>query len=211
MRTETVAPSVVSRGRTIAQGAVFLASGASLVAYILTGAPLPAALAALVMGGGLFAAGSMAADPAARAAWAARVGAGAAAGLAGTAAYDASRWVLVQLGGFTVSPFTAIPLFGEALLAGQGGSATQQAAGVAFHLVNGICFGIAYTVWFGPKGWRAGVVFALVLEACMLALYPGWLDVASLREFTQMSVLGHVGYGVALGSTARALVARRTT
>ena len=211
MTTEAPAPSVASRGRALAAGAVFLASGASLVVHVLTGAPLPAVLATLLVAGGLGAARWPGVDPGARAVWASRVRAGAAAGLAGTAAYDASRWALVQLGGFTVSPFKAIPLFGEALLAGQGGSATQQAAGVAFHLVNGVCFGIAYTVWFWPRGWRAGVMFALALEACMLAIYPGWLDIRSLREFTQVSVLGHVGYGVALGTTARALVVRSST
>lgn len=71
-----------------------------------------------------------------------------------------------------------------------------------------MCFAIAYTVWFGDRGWRAGVAFAAGLEACMLAVYPGWLDVASLRELTQMTVLGHLAYGVVLGSTARAALAR---
>lgn len=205
----SAAPAAASRlGRSLAPGAVFLASGAGLVVHVLTGAALPAAVLTLGGVGGVVAARSLAADPAARSVWARRVGVGVVAGLVGTAGYDASRWALVQVGGFSVSPFGAFPLFGEALLAGRGGPAAQHAAGVAFHLLNGVCFGIAYTVWFGTRGWRAGVAFALGLEALMLAVYPGWLDLRSLREFTQMSVLGHVGYGVVLGVTAKALLAR---
>lgn len=199
---------VARRRRSLAPGAVFLASGASLVLHVLTGAALPAVLLTLGAVGGVVAARSLAADPAARSAWGRRVGAGVVAGLVGTAAYDASRWVLVQAGGFAISPFGAFPLFGEALLAGRGGPAAQQAAGIAFHLLNGVCFGIAYTVWFGTRGWRAGVAFALGLEALMLAVYPGWLDLRSIGELTQMSALGHVGYGVALGTAAKALLAR---
>lgn len=182
MRAAAPAPPA-ARWRAVAPGAVFLASGASLAAFIATGAPLVAALTTLAAAGGLWASRSLGADDA-RAGWASRVRAGVVAGLAATAAYDASRWAVVELGDLAVSPFAAIPLFGQALLGGAAGG-LAHVAGVAFHLLNGVCFAIAYTLWFGTRGWRAGVAFALGLEACMLAVYPGWLDVASLREFTR--------------------------
>lgn len=205
--TETELLRRLPRWRVLGAGAVFLASGASLVVYVLTGAPLPAVLMTTFLFGGIAAAAAVA-PPAWRAVWAHRVRAGVVAGVIGTLAYDASRWALVQAGAFSMSPFKALPFFGEALLVGGASELSRDAAGVAFHVLNGVCFGIAYTIWFGRRGWPAGIAFALGLEACMLAIYPGWLDIRSLREFTQLSLLGHVGYGVALGASARFLLAR---
>jgi hypothetical protein len=38
------------------------------------------------------------------------------------------------------------------------------------------------------------------LEAAMLAIYPGWLDLeAVMKEFVAVSVLGHIAYGTTLG------------
>lgn len=190
-------------------GGVFLTSGISLVVHILTDAPLAAVLSLLVLGGGLAAAVTMSARPAARARWHRLVGVGVMVGMVSTAAYDLSRWLLVQVAGFRTSPFKALPYFGEALLGSMGGSASRTAAGIAFHLLNGCAFGVAYTVWFGGRHLGWGVAFALGLEAFMLALYPGWLDVRSIGELTSISLLGHVAYGITLAGTARFLLGRR--
>jgi hypothetical protein len=187
------------RRAALVGGAVFLVSGASLVVHILTGAPLWALLAALVAGGCLAAARFVWAVPAARADWVAKVRVGAGVGLVATGAYDLSRWALVQLGGFQLSPFKALPFFGEALLGGLGDPTARTVVGVGFHLLNGVTFGIAYTAWFGGRRPWWGVPFALGLEAFMLALYPGWLDVRSVQELTQISLFGHVVYGLVLG------------
>lgn len=199
------------RRAALAGGAVFLASGAALVTHLVTGAPLALVLAGLVAVGSLTVARLVWAEPDARQRWMTRVGVGVAAGVVSTVAYDVSRWALVELGGMHLSPFKAFPLFGEALIGADAGSAPAQAAGIVFHLLNGIAFGVAYTVWFGHRGVWWGVAFALGLEAFMLALYPGWLDIRSIREFTQISVLGHVAYGVTLGWTARRLLDRQGT
>jgi hypothetical protein len=38
------------------------------------------------------------------------------------------------------------------------------------------------------------------LEAAMLTVYPGWLDLeAVMEEFVTVSVFGHLAYGTALG------------
>jgi hypothetical protein len=204
-----VSPGTTTTGPTderravLVGGAVFLVSGASLVVHILTGAPLWALLAALVAGGCLAVARFVWTVPSVRAGWLTRVRVGAAVGLVSTGVYDLSRWLLVELGGMSMSPFKALPFFGEALLGGLGGSTSEVVAGVAFHLLNGVTFGIAYTAWLGRRGPWWGVLFALGLEAFMLALYPGWLDVRSIQELTQISVFGHVAYGLSLGAGAR--------
>lgn len=191
----------------VASGAVFLASGASLVVYILTGAPMALVLGLLVLAGAGVVAFTVWGDPVRRSRWLTRVRIGVPVGLVATVCYDLSRWALVEVAGFTASPFVAFPLFGQALV-GDGGSGPLTALGVGFHLLNGVAFGIAYTVWFGHRPFWAGILFALGLEAFMLAIYPGWLDMRTIGEFTQLSMLGHVAYGTALGLMARGLLRR---
>lgn len=190
-------------------GAVFLASGASLVLHILTGAPLWALLAGLVTGGCLLVARLVLALPEARAEWLTRLRAGAMVGLAATASYDLSRWALVEVTGATLSPFKALPLFGEALLGGLGDPTARIGAGVTFHLLNGVTFGLAYTAWFGRRSAWWGIAYAFGLEASMLALYPGWLDIRSIRELTQVSAFGHIVYGLTLGWGTSLILRRR--
>ena len=61
-------------------------------------------------------------------------------------------------------------------------------------------FGIAYAFLFGPRHWVVGIVFALLMEVIVFSLYPGWLDLDKvLKEFTIVSLTGHVAYGLALG------------
>jgi hypothetical protein len=201
--------AAAERRAALIGGAVFLVSGAALVAHILTGAPLWAVLAALASGAAVAIARWVWSLPSARSEWLALVRAGAVVGLVATAGYDGSRWLLVQVAGFHTSPFKALPFFGEALLGGRGDPAVIAVAGVAFHLLNGVAFGIAYVIWFGRRSLLWGVAFALGLEAFMLSLYPGWLDVRSIEELTQISVLGHVVYGLVLGSGSRLLLGSR--
>lgn len=191
----------------LVSGGVFLSSGAALVVYILTGAPMALVLAVLVLVGTLATYAVLHADPDRRAGWLRQVRVGIPTGLVATAAYDLSRWVIATLADWHVSPFKAFPFFGQALL-GEAGADLHLGVGIAFHLLNGTAFGIAYVVWFGRRPVWVGVAYALGLEAFMLALYPGWLDIAALEEFTQMSVLGHVVYGLTLALMARWLLGR---
>ncbi len=101
----------------------------------------------------------------------------------------------------------AFGAFGDALLPGSGREGWSRVVGVGYHLVNGVSFGIAYTGLFRRRGALTGIAYALGLEAVMLAIYPGWLDIEARREFTQMSLLGHVAYGATLGALARRLLA----
>jgi len=139
----------------------------------------------------------------ARAAVSYRVSVGARAGLLGTLAYDASRYLVVELGALSIQPFEAIRLFGE-LLVGPGAPLwLALVVGVAFHACNGIGLAIAFTLLLGGRDWRTGIVYACGLEAVMLAFYPNWLRVEALGEFTTVSLLAHVVYGVTVAETAR--------
>jgi len=189
-------------------GAACLVSGVALVVHILTGSPLWLLLAAFGFAGSLSVAVAGAAEPDSLRQLGSLARRGAVVGLVGTLAYDLSRWLLVQLGGMELSPFEALPLFGQALLGDRGDGFLVAAAGMGYHLLNGVAFGVAYVIWFGHRAWWWGIVFALGLEAFMLALYPGWLDPASVAELTQVSLIGHFAYGATLGLVANRLVAR---
>ncbi len=197
-----------ARGAVLVGGGAFLVSGLSLLIYIATGWSMSLVLAALVIVAVLAVGLLVWPAPAARRHWVDRVRVGVPAGLVATVAYDVSRWLLVEVGGYTISPFKAFPLFGEALLGAGADGGARTVAGVAFHLLNGMAFGTAYAVWFGTRPWWWGIGFGLGLEAFMLAIYPGWLDLRSLQEFTQMSVLGHVVYGAVLGLVTTHLLRR---
>lgn len=190
-------------------GAVFLASGAGLAVYILAGVSLA------VTGAVLGAAGALTSvavwrrsTPPTRSRLRRAMRVGVVAGVLATAAYDATRYAIVWLFDTTIWPFEAFPLFGGALLGAGSEGSWVALAGTAYHVLNGVGFAIAYTVWFGERGPLAGIGFALALEAAMLTLYPTWLDVRALREFVGVSVLGHFAYGSVLGAVAAALSQR---
>jgi hypothetical protein len=187
--------------------AIFLASGAALVVYIVSGISLPWTF----LGLGLVAAAVVVLalrrmPPLRRAFVRRRIAVGAVAGLAATLAYDAVRYALVEFGGLQVKPFEAWRLFGLALTDTDLPPAAVLVAGTAFHVCNGVAFGIAYTLAFGQRGPIAGIVWALVLETFMVSLYPGWLGLKALDEFISVSVAGHLAYGSVLGALARSLL-----
>lgn len=178
-----------------------LGSGVSLVFAIVFGAPLAWSLLLLAA-----AAVSLVgfrwshSDAASRLHLRRRLSTGLVAGLAATAAYDVSRLALVQVGGLRVSPFKALPLFGQLLVGVDSPPSVALFAGAAYHLLNGVAFATAYCLLLGGRDWRLGILWALGLEAAMLAVYPGWLDLGNvLGEFAAMSILGHVAYGAVLG------------
>jgi len=198
-----VAPVRAGWRRWIA-GGLFLVTGAGLVVHILVGLPLWLTVAgAFVLAIGTAAAlGSGALGPAARS----RVLAGLLSGAVATVAYDLSRLVSVTVTDSPVKPFEAWRLFGIALVGADAPVAAHWVVGALFHVVNGLTFAIAFTIWLGERGPLWGIGYALVLEAFMLALYPGWLSIQAYAEFTQVSVLVHVVYGSVLGLMARSLL-----
>jgi hypothetical protein len=184
-----------------------LASGAALIVHVLAGISLGLALLAtgLVV---MVAATALwtRLPPIARAEAARRARVGAFAGLLATAAYDLARWVLVTVLHYTFWPFDIFSIFGQAIGGTGMSSGAATALGILYHYTNGVMFALSYTLLLGPKGWWAGILWALGLEALMLCIYPGWLHPQAFGEFVSVSMLGHVVYGSVLGITARHLL-----
>jgi hypothetical protein len=178
-----------------------LASGIALIVSVLTGLPLWLTLGLLGTTAILLVSLRwLQSDEAARQCLWAQLLSGMVAGLAATAAYDASRFLLVYLGRLPLSPFETFGIFGQ-LIAGDGRPGwLTYGVGTAYHILNGTAFGIGYCFLLGGRNWKWGVAWGLGLEAGMLALYPGWLQLdAVLVEFTTMSFVGHLFYGAVLG------------
>lgn len=187
-----------------------LFSGVALVSHITTGISLPVALATLAA---IVAATSAfvwrRTPPLQRVVLKRLVTTGARAGAVATIAYDSSKFVLSKLDPTPYNPFEMMRIFG-ALLTGSTSQAIVLPAGVAYHLLNGTAFGVAFCILFGTRGVVAGIAWGLGLEFFQVALYPGWLGINMYREFVQFSVLGHVAYGIVLGTMCRrSLVPRR--
>ncbi len=129
-----------------------------------------------------------------------RVGYGAIAGAAATPVYDLSRLIVVNLFHTAFWPFDIFPIFGQAIAGPQLSFSAATAVGVIYHYGNGIFFAIAYAIVFASRPWWTGVLWALGLEALMLSIYPGWLHPKAFGELVSISMLGHVAYGITLGS-----------
>lgn len=125
--------------------------------------------------------------------------AGLAAGLLATIAYDLARYGLVALMSWSISPFAAFQRFGEAVLGAGATGPWVLIAGAAFHLTNGIAFGVSYAIFVPRPGIATGIAWALTLEILMLLVYPEFLGMALPGEFVPMSILGHLAFGVTLG------------
>jgi len=93
-----------------------------------------------------------------------------------TIAYDLSRFALIKLTGIAFWPFDIFGVFGRALFGAGNTAGWVPVAGALYHVTNGIGFAIAYTLILGERGTWAGIAWGLGLEAMMLTLYPGWLD-----------------------------------
>ena len=178
-----------------------LASGAALVVHILSHislglALLVASVIVVVIGG--FAWTRLTAT--ARDTVEQRIQVGLVAGFLATLAYDSSRWIIVTLFHDTFWPFDVFPIFGYAIAGSSIPHNVATIIGILYHYTNGVLFAIAYTILFAPRGWWAGILWALGLEALMLAIYPGWLHPRTFSEFVSVSMLGHIAYGSVLGS-----------
>ena len=124
---------------------------------------------------------------------------GALAGAAATIAYDTIRWTIERLDLTSTNSFQAIRIFGAGLTGGGATGNGALAAGWAFHTVNGVGFALAYVFLAAGRRWLWAVAYALVLEAFMLMLYPGWLGFSMNGEFLSVSITGHLAYGAVLG------------
>jgi hypothetical protein len=181
------------------------ATGLALVLHILVDLPLWLATASTLSAGAVVMVLAVRRHPEGVPAGRRVLGVGFRSAVLATTVYDLTRLGIATGLDFEVGPFDAFKHFGAGLLGTEGlpPGPREWVAGTLFHLTNGTLFGVAYTILAGRKGLVWGVAFGLGLEAVMLGLYPAWLRIPNLQEFTSMSVLGHIAYGAALGVLAR--------
>ena len=205
--TSSSADGITLQPAVVVVGAVAgLSSGAALVVAIVSDRPLWATsvffmVPALVA----FVAVSVTLRRDQQQLFLARLRAGLIAGVFGTAAYDVSRWSVEVTHLTNTQSFVAIRAFGTGLTGRDPSSTGALAAGWAFHVVNGLGFALAYLFVAAGRQWWLAIGYALVLEAFLVGIYPGWLGLTLTGEFLSVSIIGHVAYGVVLG-----LVASRT-
>lgn len=128
---------------------------------------------------------------------------GVVAGVLATLAYDVVRWAIEAADLTSTHSFLAIRAFGAGLTDTAASTWQSGVAGWAFHAANGIGFAVAYVMVAAGRRWWWAVLYALVLEAFMISLYPGWLGLTLSGEFFSVSITGHVAYGVVLGVIAQ--------
>lgn len=188
--------------RALGLGALF--SGAALVTHILAGVSLRYAL---LFTGGLVALAVISvwrrASPAQRAEVVRTIQVGLVSGLLATIAYDVAKYTLSQWDPSPYNPFEAIRAFGLRLAGPEAPPVLVLGAGSAFHLLNGVSFGVAFCFFLGRRGILPGILWGVFLELFQLSLFPGWLDIRFYQEFVQVSALSHVVYGAALGYLCR--------
>jgi hypothetical protein len=144
------------------------------------------------------------------------IGVGALAGISATIAYDVTKATFMVLDPSPFDPFHAIHVFGTYLAGTDAPETAIVVAGWGFHLLNGTAFGVAYTLLFARLGnttlrraLLTGLGWGIFLESFQLALYPGWLNIAAVNEFVLSSLLGHLIYGLTLGSLSRVILRTR--
>ncbi len=178
-----------------------LASGAALVISIIFGAPLGLMLALLLIAAVVTVAFKWAkTDRNQRPMLRAQMATGAVAGVVATIAYDLTRALLTELGQLQFYPFETFNIFGQLIIGETAPRLVAFVVGTLYHLLNGVAFAVSYCFLLGGRHWTNGILWAFGLEAAMLTIYPGWLELdAVMQEFVTVSVLGHIAYGVVLG------------
>lgn len=120
-------------------------------------------------------------------------------GVWATIAYDAVRAVIQHTRPFGYSGFVPILIFGSWITGQPTTSLAAKVAGWTYHYWNGISFGVMYALMFGKRHWLFAVGYAIVLELCMLGIFPMFVPVSNKVDFVLISLIGHVAYGVILG------------
>lgn len=131
---------------------------------------------------------------------------GAAGGLLGTIGYDVFRVPFVVVGGLRL--LAPIDSYGVLLLGARSSSGLSGFAGWAFHLANGVGFGIAYAaVMRGRNRWW-GVVWGMVLEtATVLTPFASIYGIRGKWHLIGIAYAAHVAYGLPLGYVVERRVA----
>lgn len=137
---------------------------------------------------------------------------GGAAGAVGLVAYDLIRLAVQDLLPVGFDAFYSLRVFGTLMTGRPIGSDAALAAGWAYHISNGITFGVIYALLAGPARWWWGLAWGSILEIGMIAVYPAVFLPSVTRGFLLVSVVGHAVFGAIVGLLCQqaALPAQRT-
>jgi hypothetical protein len=130
-----------------------------------------------------------------------RMAAGLWAGGLATLTYDLVRVPIAWSG---VPVFKAISYFGTVILGTAEPGFLSELIGWAYHLSNGIGFGLMYTAFVTTPRWWSAVLWGLLLEGAML-LTP-YAEVFGYRlsaNFLAITIGAHVVYGLTLWAALR--------
>ena len=129
---------------------------------------------------------------------------GAAWGLAATLAYDLIRPALMALFGLDFDPYKAMGIFGQLATGRPEGDPVGLVVGWIYHFWNGISFGMMYALVLPRGGLTSGLIWALILQGLMMAVYPSFLE-ARLADpgFLISGIVGHGIWGLILGGGVR--------
>ena len=89
------------------------------------------------------------------------------------------------------------------------GDAVAALAGWGYHFLDGATFGMMFALLRPQGGALAGLAWAMVLQALLMATYPRLIG-ASLGDpgFLTLGFAGHAVFGLVLGAFVRRLAAR---
>ncbi len=124
------------------------------------------------------------------------------AGLAATLVYDGVRYLVERSHPFGYNGFVPILMFGNWITGQPTSSLAAKLAGWTYHYWNGATFGVIYTLLAGRRRWWWGLGYGILMECCMLGLFPFFLRVSSKADFIAVSMIGHLAYGAVLGVLA---------
>ncbi|MHB8508893.1 MAG: DUF6789 family protein [Candidatus Dormibacteria bacterium] len=131
-----------------------------------------------------------------------RLTVGLAAGAAGLVAYDAIRFV-VGLFPIHFDPFFSHRAFGNLMTGAAVMSPTALWAGWAYHITNGVTFGVIYCLLAGPARWWYGLIWGTTLELAMLLVYAPLFHPNNYKSFVLVSIVGHAAFGTIVGVISR--------
>jgi hypothetical protein len=128
------------------------------------------------------------------------------AGAVGLVCYDVARQLVVASGLVSVNPFRTIEIYGLLVADRAQDSGLTRTVGWGFHIWNGLSFGLMYTLALGKGRLPWALMWGMVLEAATLATYPSISRLALDSAFVEVSLVGHLAFGLGLGATARSAV-----
>jgi hypothetical protein len=132
------------------------------------------------------------------------------AGCLATIAYDLVRLPLIHL---HLPVFNSISYFGMVLLGVERSTPASEAVGWAYHLSNGVSFGLMYAALVPRPRAFSGILWGLLLEGVMLLTpYAEVFGYARDAKLMSITLASHVCYGAVLWlalrsfGTARAVI-----